>query len=237
LPSFNTWALSAKIEEDLMTFTLVPQRSLHSPQFDTQFHTQFEPTFTSRLEAKPEAKLQPQFEPIAYPSSSLLRAVVETWIDGILILTAQGQWVEANEAARDLCDQLSQQQDQPSLVPDAIWKICRELIHSRESVPQQPIVLESEILVEGAALRVRVQWFSFEETDRPYLMVILEDRHQSNLNRAIAEVDHYHLSPREAEVWLLYRTGHTYKAIAKELYISLDTVKKHLKSIRVKQQA
>ena len=221
-----------------MTYTLVPQRSFLQRSFlqrslrNPPLNAQLNAEVTSRS----ESKLQHQFEPIAYPNSNLLRAVVETWIDGILILTQQGQWVEANEAARDICAQLSQQQEQPSLVPVVIWKICQELIHSRTTFSQQPIVLESEILVEGSVLRVRVQWFSLEETDRAYLMVILEDRHQSNLNRAIAEVDQYHLSPREAEVWLLYRTGHTYKAIAKELFISLDTVKKHLKSIRVKLQ-
>jgi DNA-binding CsgD family transcriptional regulator len=175
------------------------------------------------------------FEPIARPHPNLLQTVVESWIDGILILTEQGQWVEANEAARLLCNQLSQQQDHPSLVPRVIWDICQELICNSKALPQQPIVLESELLVGGIALRVRVQWFSLEETDRLYLMVILEDRYQSNLNRAIVEVDYFHLSPREAEVWLLHRTGYTYKAIAKELFISLDTVKKHLKSIRVKQ--
>ena len=216
----------------MTSYTLTQQRSLRSLQLESKFS----PKSASRSEFKLQPQLNPQLEPIAYSKSSLLRAVVETWIDGILILTEQGHWVEANEAARDLCDQLSQQQDQPSGVPSAIWKICRELILSRETSPQQPIVLESEIAIEGALLRVRVQWFSLAETDRPYLMVILEDQHRSNLNRAIAEVDHYHLSPREAEVWLLYRTGHTYKAIAKELYISFDTVKKHLKSIRVKQQ-
>ncbi|MBD3880541.1 helix-turn-helix transcriptional regulator [Phormidium tenue FACHB-886] len=202
-----------------MSYTAAPQRCARRQLSSPNPHTELESTFA----------------PIAYPSPSLLRAVVESWVDGILILTEQGQWVEANEVARTFCKQLSQQQSRPSLVPDVIWKICQDLIHSRETFPQQPIVLESEITLDGATLRVRAQWFSIEETDRPYLMVILEDQYQSNLNRAIAEVDHYHLSPREAEVWLLYRTGHTYKQIAKELFISLDTVKKHLKSVRVKQ--
>jgi DNA-binding CsgD family transcriptional regulator len=175
-------------------------------------------------------------ESLSYSNQVLLRAVVESWIDGILILTEQGQWVEANTAAQHICEQLSQSQTQPSLVPDQIWKICQEFIQTRQLFPGQPTVLESDLTVEGYVLRLRVRWFAVEETERPYLMVILEDRYQSNLNRAIAEVDQYHLSPREAEVWLLYRTNHTYKEIAQELYISLDTVKKHLKSIRNKQQ-
>ncbi|HEY9639025.1 MAG TPA: helix-turn-helix transcriptional regulator [Coleofasciculaceae cyanobacterium] len=171
-----------------------------------------------------------------YPRHNLLRSVVESWIDGILILTDQGQWVEANEAARQICDQLSQSQSQYTLVPDLIWKICRELIHSRQVFPHRPVILESEITVADLVLRVRVRWFAAEETDRPYLMVILENRRQANLQRAIAEVDQFRLSPREAEVWLLHRTEHSYKAIAQALYISLDTVKKHLRSARAKQK-
>ncbi|NJR64604.1 MAG: helix-turn-helix transcriptional regulator [Leptolyngbyaceae cyanobacterium CRU_2_3] len=169
-----------------------------------------------------------------YPGQDLLRSVVESWIDGILILNDQGQWLESNGAARQICERLSQ--NQSIRVPETIWKICRELIHSRQIFPKQPVVIESEITVEGLILRVRVQWFAAEETDRPYLMVILEDRYQSNVQRAIAEVDQFHLSPREAEVWLLHRTGQSYKAIAQALYISPDTVKKHLKSARNKQQ-
>ncbi len=188
-------------------------------------------------------------EPIAYPGHALLRAVVESWVDGILILTEQGQWVEANESARQICGRLLKAQaHQPShyssscsharsgSVPQAIWKICQELICSRQVFPHQPVIVELDVDLEGSVLRVRVRWFGVEETDRPYLMVILEDRHQTNLQRAIAEVDQFRLSPREAEVWLLYRTGHSYKEIAQELYICSDTVKKHLRSVRAKQQ-
>jgi len=210
--------------------------------------------------------LQRDSQPIAYPGHALLRAVVESWVDGILILTEQGQWVEVNESARQICGRLldnqmleEQAQRQPShyqanrsrdqasrnptqgavrpdTVPRAIWKICQELIQSRQDFPHQPVIVESEIELEDAVLRVRVRWFGVEETDRPYLMVIIEDRHQSNLYRAIAEVDQFRLSPREAEVWLLHRTNHSYKEIAQALYICADTVKKHLKNIRAKQQ-
>ncbi|MBW4660636.1 MAG: LuxR family transcriptional regulator [Drouetiella hepatica Uher 2000/2452] len=188
-------------------------------------------------------------EAIAHPAHALLRTVIESWVDGILILTEQGQWVEANESARHICGRLikaqalqpspyssSRSQTPRSAVPQKIWEICQELIQSQQAFPRQPVIVESEIDLEGSVLRVRVRWFGVEATDRPYLMVILEDRHQTNLQRAIVEVDQFRLSPREAEVWLLYRTGHSYKKIAQELYICFDTVKKHLRSIRTKQQ-
>ncbi len=66
--------------------------------------------------------------------------------------------------------------------------------------------------------------------------MILEDRYQSTQNLAIAEVDKYRLTRREAEVWLLRRANYSRKDIAAELCISLDTVKKHLKNIHAKQE-
>ncbi|MBI4780261.1 MAG: helix-turn-helix transcriptional regulator [Oscillatoriophycideae cyanobacterium NC_groundwater_1537_Pr4_S-0.65um_50_18] len=213
-----------------MTYSAVESASPHAP-------IAHQPEFSHSLQSS-------HLEPIVYSGHALLRAVVESWVDGILILTEQGQWVEANEAARQVCGQLMKAQgsaqshysSRQDAVPKVIWKACQELIQSRKTFPHQPVVVESEINVDGLALRVRVRWFGVEETDRPYLMVILEDRHQSNLQRAIAEVDQFHLSPREAEVWLLHRCGYRYKEIAQELYICADTVKKHLRSIRAKRQ-
>jgi len=50
-----------------------------------------------------------------------------------------------------------------------------------------------------------------------------------------AEIEKYGLTPRESEVWLLYRANYSRKEIAAELFISIDTVKKHLKNIKTKQ--
>jgi DNA-binding CsgD family transcriptional regulator len=66
---------------------------------------------------------------------------------------------------------------------------------------------------------------------------MLEDQHQVNKVRAIAEARKYGLTDREAQVWLLKRTGHSYKSIAAQLYIAEDTVKKHIKSIHAKRDA
>jgi DNA-binding CsgD family transcriptional regulator len=66
--------------------------------------------------------------------------------------------------------------------------------------------------------------------------VTLEDRKQSTQKAAIAEAKKYDLTPREAEVWLLRRAHYSYKEIAAKLYITVNTVKKHLKSVYAKQQ-
>jgi DNA-binding CsgD family transcriptional regulator len=178
---------------------------------------------------KPESVQNTSFKDTKFfPSShnDLLQAVLESWVDGVLVLTEQGQWLQANQAAWQICQ---------GVVPEGLWQACQMLIDSRSFYPDQPVIVETDLVVNHKTMRVRVRWFSVSETAQPYLLVVLEDAAQSKRNLAIAEVDRYHLSPREAEVWMLYRTGYRYKEIAQELYISLDTVKKHLKSIRVKQ--
>ena len=66
--------------------------------------------------------------------------------------------------------------------------------------------------------------------------MMLEDRKQSVENTANTEVDKYGLTAREADVWFLYRANYTYKEIAAQLHISLNTVKKHMKNIHAKQE-
>jgi DNA-binding CsgD family transcriptional regulator len=187
---------------------------------------------TCPVEAAPQFSSPTPLESSSYffplNHNDLLQAVLESWVDGVLILTQTGKWVQANQAAWQLCPNQS--------VPDAIWQACALLIESRTFYPDQPVVIETDVTLNQKSFRVRVRWFSVNETAHPYLMVVLEDQRQSQRNLAIAEVDRYHLSPREAEVWLLYRMNYRYKDIAQELYISHDTVKKHLKSIRIKQQ-
>ncbi len=67
-------------------------------------------------------------------------------------------------------------------------------------------------------------------------MLTLEDRHQAMRNMAIEESERYGLTPREKEVWVLHRMVLTYKQAASELHITPNTVKKHMKSIYVKQK-
>jgi DNA-binding CsgD family transcriptional regulator len=70
-----------------------------------------------------------------------------------------------------------------------------------------------------------------------YILVNLEDCQQASRDRAVAEVKQYELTAREAEVWLLRRSGYSYREIAEQLYLSVNTVKQHLKHIYTKQKA
>ncbi|MDJ0706858.1 MAG: LuxR C-terminal-related transcriptional regulator [Leptolyngbyaceae cyanobacterium MO_188.B28] len=167
---------------------------------------------------------------------ALLQAVIDNFMDGILILTEQGEWVQVNEVARKICARFPAAQSQPNTVPKEIWSVCQSLLESGHFYTNQTAALEAEIELEPTTrLRIRVKWLKLWLHSQAYLLVMLEDRKQSVENIAITEVDKYGLTAREAEVWCLYRGNYTYKEIAAELHISLNTVKKHMKNIHAKQ--
>ncbi len=66
--------------------------------------------------------------------------------------------------------------------------------------------------------------------------MVIEDRNRSDQALATLEMLRYGLTPREREVWMLRRSGRSYQEIADALYISVDTVKRHLKNINTKRQ-
>jgi len=167
----------------------------------------------------------------------LLQGVIESFFDGILILTEQGELVQINDLARQICEQFSQEKPQTNPVQKEIWCVCQALIESRSLYHNQPVIIESEITTDKlTTLRIRTQWIKLSAIKHPCLLVILEDRYQSVQNLALAEVDKYGLTPREAEVWLLRRRQYALKEIATELSISLNTVKKHIKNIHAKRE-
>lgn len=168
--------------------------------------------------------------------SSLLQAVLEGFIDGILVLTEQGEWLHANTCARQICQKLTQNSSPSNLVPQEIWRACQALMESFSVCSSNAALVEDEItLTEKLTYRVRAQWLQLEDSERPCVLVTLEDRYQSIQSLTIAEAQRYGLTPREADVWLRYRANYTYKEIATELYITQNTVKKHMKNIHAKR--
>ncbi len=176
-----------------------------------------------------------RFQFPATEKTTLLQGVIESLLDGILILTSQGKQIYINDAALHICQRLNP--GQATGVPREIWRACEALIESLSLYSNRSVVIESEIALSKSDLfRIRVRWLPLEDAQHPHLVVLMEDCCQSLQSRAIAEIQQYGLTPRQAEVWVLHRIGYSYQDIAKKLYISLNTVKKHIKDIHVKQQ-
>ncbi len=167
----------------------------------------------------------------------LLQVIIESFIDGILILTTEGKLIFSNEYARCICRQLMPKLDTSHTVPEKIWRVCLSLIENRELFPEDKVIIESEIeITQGMKLRIRARWLPLGIGNESFFFVTVEDYHQYSQSMAIAEAKKYHLTDREMEVWQLRRANLSYKEIANQLYITINTVKKHLKNIYAKRQ-
>ncbi|NEQ84742.1 MAG: helix-turn-helix transcriptional regulator [Moorea sp. SIO2I5] len=167
----------------------------------------------------------------------LIQAILEGFVDGVLILTTNQDWFHANECGRRMCSQINQGRSQINSIPDPIWRVCESLIDSREWFGDRKLILEAEIKVDKSVkLRIMVRWLSLELSPEPYLLVTLEDQNQSYQNSASTDALKYGLTPREEQIWSLKKANLTYREIAQHLFISINTVKKHLKNIYAKQK-
>lgn len=170
-----------------------------------------------------------------------LRGILEGMPDGIMIVAGDGTVLQSNSKACVLCRKLDSHASSQAL-PLPVRRLCDALLDSCKTfTDDEPadafpyLTLEDDIEVTSTKMiRVRVQWLD-QETSEAKMLVILEDRYQTARSRAIAEGQRYGLSNRESEVWLYRCVGYTYKQIASELFITTDTVKKHVKSINVKR--
>ena len=166
-----------------------------------------------------------------------LQGAVEELIDGIVILTESQELVYANENAKRILEQLNQDKLDLQVLPQEIAHICQSLINSRALFPDQNWRIKSEITMsESIALQVQVRWLRLDKMAKAYLLLTLEDRYQVLKTIALEEAKRYGLTPREEEVWVLHRAHYTYKKIATKLYITPNTVKKHMRSIHAKQK-
>ncbi|MFQ3616847.1 MAG: LuxR C-terminal-related transcriptional regulator [Cyanobacteriota bacterium] len=164
-------------------------------------------------------------------------SLFESLLDGILIAT-ENELIIANDAARQICKTLlyrvQSERRSPLQVPSEIWQMCQLVTTGH---PPNLTVQDGEYYVEPRQqIRMRSRWMTLAEGDRPYLLVILEDQDSLRRRAAHAEAHRFRFTRRETEIWELHRAGHSRQEIAEICYITLETVKKHLKSARAKME-
>ncbi|OUL33214.1 helix-turn-helix transcriptional regulator [Nostoc sp. T09] len=171
------------------------------------------------------------------PKIDLLQAIIESFVDGIFIVTTEGKLIYTNEFARSISRELMPKEAASNTVPEEIWRVCQSLIESRELFPDEKIIIEFEIAPKPTVkLRLRARWLELCASKHNFLLVTVEDCNLYSKSIAIADAKKYNLTDREIEVWQLRRANLTYREIANHLYITINTVKKHLKNIHAKQQ-
>ncbi|MEH2435942.1 MAG: LuxR C-terminal-related transcriptional regulator [Nostoc sp.] len=170
--------------------------------------------------------------------ADFLQEVIEGLEDGILILSQTGEVVHANALGCRLCCQFNQGNFNQNFVPPVIWNLCESLLNSRHLFSDKLLILSDQIVLDKSNIfRIRVRLLDLEGFEVPCLLVTIENQYESVKNVALTEVKKFDLTPREAEIWFLYRSNYSYKEIATKLYITINTVKKHMKNIHTKRQA
>lgn len=178
----------------------------------------------------------PSLHVVKPPANCLTGAMLENWIDGIVVLTQTGDCVRSNEIGRQICDRIAKEYPCNDPIPQEIWHVCQILLKSRRRLTNRLVIAESELQLQRSHehIRIRVRWLDSGSQGDPHILVILENQTLSQQNLARTEAIRYGLSPREEDVWTLHRIGYSYQEIAEELHIALNTVKKHMKNTYAK---
>jgi DNA-binding CsgD family transcriptional regulator len=163
------------------------------------------------------------------PTNSTLTTVLECFLDAVLISDIQGEVLYTNLSAKKICNQLKL----AHLQTHGIWSIC-ELLKSQAD---RSLILESDLTIAEIQYRIRVQWLNAQEEAQDNRLIVRFENQQHSLHcGAIVECQCFGLTQRESEVWELRGQGRSRRDIADQLYISIDTVKKHLANIQMKRQ-
>ncbi|MEH2067653.1 MAG: LuxR C-terminal-related transcriptional regulator [Nostoc sp.] len=181
-----------------------------------------------------------QLENINYDlqRSNFLQEVIEGLEDGIFILSNTGKLLHANGSAHQFFCQFNQENYQANFVPPAIWNLCESLLSNQSCFSDKLIIFSDEIILDKSNIfRIRVRLIDLDGFDVPCLLVTIQNQSESLRHIVLTEVQKFELTRREAEIWFLYRNNYTYKEIATKLYITINTVKKHMKNIHAKRQA
>ncbi len=177
---------------------------------------------------------------------SLLKVVLATLMDAVMVVDPNGLILQANAKAKQLCDRLRQESQADrhhpatSHLPNAIQPLFAALVESRTLFPDQRILPEFELcLHDQTPLRVRGQFLDLPRTDGdvPYILITIENRQESLNSVAIGDAQRFGFTARETEIWYMRLLGRSYREIATMLFITENTVRKHVKSILAKRRA
>lgn len=174
--------------------------------------------------------------------STLLIAAIESFTVGLVIVGWNRKILHHNKYAQDLLHKISHPSSH--VIPKILWDICHRLIEdhnesSNDLSKNQTTILEDEIPIDHRNIHIQVQqfkWRSYGYHSREFFLITLEDRQKRLTTIVDQEAQDYKLTPREAEVWHLKRLNHSYKEISNILFISENTVKKHVKNIHAKKK-
>lgn len=167
---------------------------------------------------------------------NFLQEAIEILENGILIISITGELIYANTSGYDLCYQINQGIFEFNCVSPIIWSICQKLINNQRMYPEKNVVVSEKIVIDKSRkFRICVKSLNLQK-NRDCLLVIIDNQYKQFEKTELTEIHKYDFTPREDQIWRLYRAKYTYKEIALQLHITINTVKKHMKNIHIKSK-
>ncbi|MGD1866644.1 MAG: helix-turn-helix transcriptional regulator [Phormidesmis sp.] len=199
-------------------------------------NAQFKARFKDRSKDPSKGSSRPT-EPQPAGHIGILRAVLGNLQDGFIIASQTGEIQQINLPAERICSSLCNSiEDDENQLPTEIWHVCQSALKNKDVLSFNKIGIDADIILPKIGpVRIRVQNISIGQASS--LLIVLEDRQQSIRNKALSDAALYSLTERETEIWQMRLRGLAYKEISTALWISVDTVKKHVKNILAKQRS
>jgi DNA-binding CsgD family transcriptional regulator len=173
----------------------------------------------------------------------MFEVILATLMDAVMIVHPDGTVLQANAKAKQLCDRLHQEATSavpsPGQLPTAIQPLFAALLESRTLFPEQRVLPEFEMhLCDRTPLRIRGQFIDIPRSDGdvPYVLITIENRQESLNSVAIGDAQRFGFTARETEIWHMRLLGQSYRKIATQLFITENTVRKHVKNILAKRR-
>lgn len=173
-----------------------------------------------------------------FGSYLVLKQILPSILDGVILFDEHNRLIYLNSKAAVIAQKIAQNSHVLEGIPKEIAYIKRFMVEAKEKFPQQTWLSQSTIVVDCLAVfHIQARWIQDNSSGQNYLLLKMEDQNQFSQDLAIEEAKRLGLTLREQEVWVLHRANYTYKQIAEALDITPNTVKKHMKSILVKQRS
>ncbi|XHX75972.1 MAG: LuxR C-terminal-related transcriptional regulator [Stenomitos frigidus ULC029] len=197
------------------------------------------PPYSKTVSPAPRLLATPAFDS-SVESLSLFSVLVDALPNGLIVLSPDHDIIYWNQNAKRLCQKLSSTQRHLTLLPTIVAELGEQVVEAGTAT--ETIFLEYQTPDERS-FRLTARWLRTGTDDflnaalshQIYILVTIEDRDEVFQQDIQAEQKKFHLTNREAEVWLLLKREYSYQAIATTLHISLNTVKTHIRNIHTKR--
>lgn len=174
--------------------------------------------------------------------------LIELIKEGVIVASRTLQPIYLNRKAQETCQQLCDRSNVKNLSSFIAYLYHKSL--AEFSYERREVIINYQIDDE-CVIRIRVNYVGDEvdnqiELDRsetnerddcPWLLFFIEDRTAILQEELRIEQKKYGLSDREAEISHLLLQSYSYQDIARQLQISLNTVKFHVKNINGKKRS